>query len=128
LQHAGRIWAIDTSPRAPWAVTACEDGTARLWDLDTGRALGPPLLHDDEVRCAVVAGNGRWLVTAAMDEKARVFNAPQRMTGPASSFVLWTQVLTGAELDDSGGVRLLGPAQWSERKQRLEALGAASDQ
>jgi WD40 repeat protein len=125
LEHSGRIWAADSSPAAPWAVTASEDGTARLWDLDTGRALGPPLDHDGEVLCAAVAENGRSLVTAGTDNTARIWAAPDRIQGPAKRFGLWAQVVCGAELDDSGGLRLLDAADWARRRGRLKELGGA---
>jgi WD40 repeat protein len=125
LQHSGRIWAADTSPDSRWAVTASEDGTARLWDLDTGRSLGPPLYHDDAVLCAAIAENGRSLVTAGMDHKAKIWAAPDRIGGPAPRFALWAEVLTGAELDDSGGLRLLDATAWSQRRELLKELGGA---
>jgi hypothetical protein len=39
--------------------------------------------------------------------------------------VLWTQVITGLELDQAGTVHVLDRATWSERQQQLQALGGA---
>jgi WD40 repeat protein len=121
LRHGDRIWAVDISPDSRWAVTASADSTANLWDLATGRALGPPLRHRGEVRCAKVTADGRWIVTTGMDSTARVWPAP-RVIGPASNFVLWAQVATGAELDHTGGVHVLSSAEWSVRHERLKKL------
>jgi hypothetical protein len=37
--------------------------------------------------------------------------------------VLWTQVITGVELDASGATRVLSPETWETRKQRRNQLG-----
>ena len=54
----------------PVAVTGGDDGTARVWDLASGRRLGEPLAgHDRAVRalaCAVV--DGRWLAVTGEDD------------------------------------------------------------
>jgi hypothetical protein len=39
---------------------------------------------------------------------------------------LWTQVITGMELDDEGVIRLLDASAWHERRRRLEDLGGLS--
>lgn len=37
--------------------------------------------------------------------------------------MLWTQVITGLEVDELTAVRVLGAADWHERRARLEKLG-----
>jgi hypothetical protein len=37
--------------------------------------------------------------------------------------VLWTQVLTGMELDEQGVARPLNAAEWQARQRRLRELG-----
>jgi WD40 repeat protein len=50
------------------------DGTARLWDLDTNLQVGPPLQHENIVRCAAFSTDGRLLSTACDDGNAYVWD------------------------------------------------------
>ncbi len=72
--HGGPInWAtLDPSGRR--LVTAGGDGTARVWDLDAGGALSPPLPHDGPVHRAEFRGDGSRLVTASEDGDVRVWD------------------------------------------------------
>src|SRR5262249_50991863 len=39
----------------------------------------------------------------------------------------WVDTLTGLEVDEQGGIRVLTTAQWAERRQRLGQLGGPPD-
>jgi len=45
-------------------VTGSDDKSLRVWDLDTGKQVGEPLLgHDAEVRSIAASPDGRWIVS-----------------------------------------------------------------
>jgi WD40 repeat protein/serine/threonine protein kinase len=73
LPHAGKILAVAFSPDGRLAVTASEDGTARLWDVVTGAAAGEPLRHDGLVFSAAFRRDSRVVVTGSKDRKARLW-------------------------------------------------------
>jgi hypothetical protein len=52
-----------------------------------------------------------------------LLDVPAPMPGDPARIVFWSQVVTGQELDLERGPRRLSPAEWAERRQRLEALG-----
>jgi len=56
-------------------VTASDDGTARVWDAATGKAVTPPLEHGQEVMSAAFSRDGTRVVTASSDNTARVWDA-----------------------------------------------------
>ena len=56
-----------------FVVTASADKTARLWDAATGKSIGGPMKHDDDVVSARFSPNDRWVVTASWDT-ARVWD------------------------------------------------------
>jgi WD40 repeat protein/serine/threonine protein kinase/tetratricopeptide (TPR) repeat protein len=63
------------SPDGGRVATAGENGNARVWDLETGRPVTPPLRHDGPVnRVAFSPGAGR-LVTASDDKTAGLWDA-----------------------------------------------------
>jgi WD40 repeat protein len=61
LPHPARVTDATLSPDGSRVLTGGADATARLWETATGRAIGPPLQHDEGIepapgrRCEVTA-------------------------------------------------------------------------
>jgi hypothetical protein len=49
------------------------------------------------------------------------------MRGDPERIMLWTQVITGFEVDELTAVRVLDAATWQQRRQRLQELGPQHD-
>ena len=111
------------SPDGKSVVTASADSTARLWDSATGKPLGPPLQHQDEVVAAAFSPDGKSVVTASHDKTARLWKAPRPVQGTPEHILLWCEARTGLTLDEYGDVRVLDAKSWHERRERLEKLG-----
>ena len=71
--HKGRLMDLAYSPDGGLIVTASDDGTARLWDADTGRALRV-LEHDARVSSAAFDAEGAHVLTTA-DGWAHIWEA-----------------------------------------------------
>jgi WD40 repeat protein len=56
-------------------LTVSDDGTARVWDVRTGRPVTPPLRHAGPVRQGSFRPDGRRVVTSGWDGAARVWDA-----------------------------------------------------
>jgi WD40 domain-containing protein len=71
------------------------DKTAELWDGASGKKIGKPLKHTDNVSSAQFSPDSRWVVTASVDKTAQLWSAtsgeavgePMRHEG----IVLWAQ-------------------------------------
>ena len=62
-------------------VTASNDGTARVWNADTGKQKMVLRGHMGQVRTAVFSPDGARVLTASTDESARLWNVePQADT------------------------------------------------
>src|SRR5439155_976055 len=55
--------------------TASLDRTARVWDAETGRPVGPPLRHADRLTGAAFSPDGRRVLTLSWDDTGRVWDA-----------------------------------------------------
>jgi len=75
MKHEGAVNSAQFSPDRQRVVTASEDGTARLWDVAAGKAIGEPMKHEGAVRSAQFSADGQRVVTASKDKTARVWDA-----------------------------------------------------
>jgi WD40 repeat protein len=58
-----------------------DDGTARLWNLDTNLQVGPPLQHEHIVCSAAISADGKQLVTGCGDKNAYVWDIHTTLKG-----------------------------------------------
>ncbi|MDC0680813.1 protein kinase [Sorangium sp. wiwo2] len=75
LSHPDWVTDARYSPDGERIVTACSDGSARVWNAD---GTGEPIVlrgHDDRVTSAAFSPDGKRVVTASHDGTARVRNA-----------------------------------------------------
>jgi WD40 repeat protein len=81
MKQAGQFIMVDGiesmvfSPDGQRIVIADSDGTARVWNADTGAPVTPPLRHDDLVTYAAFNQDGRYVVTTSRDKTARIWDA-----------------------------------------------------
>ncbi len=122
LPHQGAVAVGTFSLDGRTVLTGSEDGTARLWEAATGKPLGPPFRHRDAVQAVAFHPDGQRVLTGSRDQTARLWQLPLAVAGDVKQVVLWTQVLTGLELDAGGAVHILEPAEWEQRRWRLREL------
>jgi WD40 repeat protein/predicted Ser/Thr protein kinase len=125
LPHQGYVRAVAFSPDGKTLLTGSWDGTAQLWEAATGKPLDARLVHQHWVTAATFRPpDGRWVLTGSTDRTVRLWEVkPEPVAGTVERLQLWTQVITGMELDADGLVQVLGAATWQQRRQRLDELG-----
>ena len=93
----GAFWRIETisiSPDDALAITAGEDGTARIWSVESGRELEALRGHGKEVNAAAFFPDGKMALTASRDATIRLWDAT----------TYWTEIRrldNGAELESA---------------------------
>jgi WD40 repeat protein len=71
----GMLPALALSPDGQRALVPTPDRNARLWDLNAGSAIGPPLRHRDSIVAAAFSPDGKWALTGSLDGTARLWDA-----------------------------------------------------
>jgi WD40 repeat protein/predicted Ser/Thr protein kinase len=123
--HKGPVNCVRFSPDGRRIITASNDGTAQVWDVVTGQAVGSPLNHQSAVKDASFSPEGNSVVTAGQNGVALVWSletgqpsAPSLQHGGivycASFSADGKRILTGSEdaaarIWDVASGRLLTP-------------------
>lgn len=75
LRHNDEVWHAASSRDRRRVLTASWDGTAQLWDANSGQSLGGSMQHEDAVLYAVFSPDERWIATASRDKSVRLWDA-----------------------------------------------------
>src|SRR5262249_13796895 len=129
MLHADPVLSVCFSDDGRYILTTV-GGSAnevRLWDAASATQIGPPGLHERPVPAALFESDGRSFLTMSDDGAARRWPMPQPILGHPDLVRLWTQTITGQELDAGKSISVLEPAAWRERRECVMASSLQSD-
>ncbi|KAG8740029.1 hypothetical protein FRC10_004823 [Ceratobasidium sp. 414] len=70
------INSVAYSPDGAYIVSGSSDGTARIWDAQTGQPVGQPLNgHTDSVRSVVYSPDGAYIASCSRDKTIRIWDS-----------------------------------------------------
>ena len=119
----GGIRGVAFSPDGQSVLISSGDHVARLWDVTTGKPLGPPVSPEATGWVAFSPGSRR-LAASASDGRIVVWDPPLPREGTVERVRLEIEQLTGMELDAEGVIRPLSP---EAVEQRSRALGRRAE-
>ena len=71
--HGGDVYSVAFSPDETFLLTGADDGTARLWEAETGRVVRRFAGHEEGLSSVAFSPNGRHVLTGASDGTARLW-------------------------------------------------------
>lgn len=72
--HHATIWSAKFAPDGKTIATTSDDGTARIWDLTTGKLRHSLVGHEGNVRHCIFTGDSAQLLTSGFDRTLRVWD------------------------------------------------------
>ncbi|KAJ3792300.1 quinon protein alcohol dehydrogenase-like superfamily [Lentinula aff. detonsa] len=76
MGHTGQITAVMFSPDGKRIVSGSSDKSIRIWNADTGEAIGGPLQgHSEGVKSVAFSPDGKQIVSGSYDKSIRIWNA-----------------------------------------------------
>src|SRR5262249_30087381 len=115
LRHLRPVKAVAISPDGRLLLTASEDSSAQFWDAGLGHPVGKPFRALAPLSAARFSPAGRTLLTGDRSGRVRLWRTPFPVGGDVERIRLWIQQMAGAELDDTGALKLLDAATWNQR-------------
>jgi WD40 repeat protein/serine/threonine protein kinase len=122
FQAEGGIHQLTLSPDGRGVLIGDVETRARLWDVATGKRIGPAPGRTDITRVAF-SPNGHHFAVAGKRGRVALWQTPQPMQGSAERLRLWTETLAGLELDAQLIAHPLDAEEMRRRRARLEELG-----
>jgi WD40 repeat protein/tRNA A-37 threonylcarbamoyl transferase component Bud32 len=116
------IWNVAFTPDGRSVLISSNDGFTRLWDVATGKHLGPPL-HNAGHGPVAVDSRGRMLAAGGRDGRITVWPVPRPVDGTVERVKLWVEVITGMERQTEESTRTLTEPEIEKRRRRLQDLG-----
>jgi WD40 repeat protein/tRNA A-37 threonylcarbamoyl transferase component Bud32 len=121
FQLQGSYRAVAFSPDCRTVLTG-SGYSAQLWHVSTGQRIGP-VLRQAGIITAVAFSPDQETLAIASEQAVRVLKLPAPVGGEPGRIALWSNVVTGMEIGERGGVVVLDAKTWRERRIRLEELG-----
>jgi WD40 repeat protein len=107
------VRAVAFHPGSQLVATGGWEGDVRLWDVVSGRPVGPSLPQRGSVLALAFDPAGRTLAAAGEDGTCRIWAVPDPVGGSSEQIRRRVETLTGLELDDDGAIRTRSEASAS---------------
>jgi eukaryotic-like serine/threonine-protein kinase len=143
LAHPDELSHVGFSPDGHFVQTLTKTRTARFWDASTGLPVGMPITPNvpdsrnrsrpgrvirvrvDEPSPDVQFPSDSAALLVRIDDRHSLSWEPSPpVPGTTAQAVAWAQLLTGMELSPDGALEQLDGAALTERRKRLQELGA----
>jgi uncharacterized protein (TIGR03067 family) len=120
FQLLAGVTSVAISRKGDLVLIGATDRTARLFDVNTGKQIGPSVPHEAVVKLVAFAEDDSSVWTVSPKGDFRKGDVPLPMGGSAEAIELWAEVKTGIRIDERGVFEALAGKKWLDCRDRLE--------
>ncbi len=122
----GGIHRLSFGPDGCGILISDGENRARLWDIATGKRIGPAPGQSDTPLVAF-SPSGQHFAVGGKYGRIALWQSPLPMRGSAERLRLWTEALAGLELDSQEIAHPLNALQLQRRRARLHERGGGPE-
>ncbi len=127
LAHPDPIEDLAFSPNGELLLTAHETGSAQLWDVRTGKPVGPPAVVIGPIRAVSFTSDGKTCVCVAADGTVRRWPVRAPLAEPdLARLADRVDLMTGQRLDDEHGLDFVSTDRWNSLREKLVGEGSTA--
>jgi WD40 repeat protein/serine/threonine protein kinase/tetratricopeptide (TPR) repeat protein len=117
IPHASTISAraIAFNHDGTMFATGCVDGSVRLWDVATARAIGPPHMLPHAVAGVAFAPEGNSILAVDETGDLRSWQLNPSSLETIDAIISRLELRTGIAVDRAGDIAIVNPAHWLKR-------------
>jgi hypothetical protein len=124
LRHSAIVVEARFSPDSLRVVTASQDNTARVWDVQTGYPISEPLEHSHFVTACEFSADGQRVLTASFDGTAKIWDV-RVPTGPVPAWLAGlAEAIAGQQLNSRGLPQIVGAAELQDMRRNVMSAPA----
>ena len=113
IPHPGvATGSLAFSPDGVLFASGSQDGTVQLWEVQSGRSIGPPRMLRNPIQAVAFAPDGRTLLAADNRGGTGTWPVPEWTIEPLDELIRGIQVRSGQELDPTREFAILAPEAW----------------
>ena len=100
-------------------MTSGEKGHMLLWDVKTGKRIGPAFEHHADLVSIAVRPDGKAILAGTTRRAAMSWRIAEPKQGSLAEIRLWVEAMTGMEMTEADAIVLLDADRLLERRARL---------
>ncbi len=72
--HSGSVWSVTVTPDGEQVISGSQDGTIKIWNLNSGNLICTISAHDDSVHTIATTADGLYVISGSHDTTIKIWN------------------------------------------------------
>ncbi|PWT73841.1 MAG: hypothetical protein C5B46_04910, partial [Proteobacteria bacterium] len=118
LLHEGIVHWVGYLNSDRLIATNSEKGLILVWDIRTGKRVGPAFEHRADLSTIAVHPEGKYILTGSHGRMAICWRIPEPMEGSLDDIRLWVETMTGMEMRAHDTIAPIEPERLLQKRRK----------